>query len=233
MLLINIAFHFSSLQCCCQIHIHRFSVSYCKCIILLCYEVAIVGCCIATFLSYNIITKGTSFSELLKKVTFVMHTYWLVVLGMYFVVRFRGAISTYCTWQCLVLADCQLSRILACRSALCCFCEDHIWCFVSVLCTFQDLETDYGSSSFDLGIEGSASEAEATHFCQYRDCGLGFLHKRSLVRHQRQKHGALFGVARQVAFFCGIDDCKRTFYASSTFVTHQKTVHGIITDELQ
>jgi len=89
--------------------------------------------------------------------------------------------------------------------------------------------------SFELAPEGSVDEVGATHFCQYRDCGLGFLHKRSLDRHQRQKHGALFGVARQVAFFCAVEDCQRTFYAKSTFVNHQKNVHGIVsvTEEMQ
>jgi len=69
--------------------------------------------------------------------------------------------------------------------------------------------------------------------CQYRNCGLGFQHKRSLDRHQRLKHGALFGVAHQMAFFCGVEDCQRVFYAKSTLLTHQKTVHGIVAEELQ
>lgn len=89
--------------------------------------------------------------------------------------------------------------------------------------------------SFELAPEGTANEEGATHFCQYRGCGFGFLHKRSLDRHQRQKHGALFGVAKQMAFFCAVEDCQRTFYAKSTFVNHQKNVHGIVsvTDEMQ
>jgi len=91
------------------------------------------------------------------------------------------------------------------------------------------LETEHGSA-VDFGIEGNTGEMI---YCQYRDCGLGFLHKRSLYRHQRQKHGALFGVARQVTFFCAIADCQRTFYSESTFTNHQKIVHGIVTDEMQ
>jgi len=82
--------------------------------------------------------------------------------------------------------------------------------------------------------EGAADvQGGCSHICQYRDCGLAFLHKRSLDRHQRQKHGALYGVTHQMAFFCGIDDCQRTFYAKTTLITHQRTVHGVLADDLQ
>ena len=106
-------------------------------------------------------------------------------------------------------------------------------------CTFQeDTGTVPGSdgASFDFGLMeaiGVDFATEASFACQYRDCGIAFQHKRSLDRHQRKKHGALFGVARQVTFCCGVENCQRVFYSRSTFATHQKTVHGIIPDELQ
>ena len=99
---------------------------------------------------------------------------------------------------------------------------------IVALWTFQDVEAE----RCDVELEGSAADGEL-HLCQYRSCGASFQHKRSLARHQRQKHGALFGVAHQMAFFCGIDDCQRVFYAKATLITHQKTVHGFTSDELQ
>ena len=110
-------------------------------------------------------------------------------------------------WRNYVYFTVTVCRVVA----VCVWARRYLW-------TFQDVDNDEGTGS---------------HLCQYRNCGFRFLHKRSLDRHQRQKHGALFGVAHQMAFFCGVEDCQRVFYAKSRLTAHQKTVHGIsAADEL-
>ena len=83
-------------------------------------------------------------------------------------------------------------------------------------------ESDGGAYSAGGGALPPAGSVR----CQYEDCWRVFNYKRSLDRHQRLKHGALYGATGQMCFYCNVPNCRRVFYKEANLQKHRRDVHG-------